>query len=229
VDYKKLNNIVGWTVFAIATITYFMTIEPTTSFWDCGEYIATSVKLQVGHPPGAPFFQLMGNLFGQFAGEAENQALMVNALSALSSSFSILFLFWTITALGVKLLGGKDKIDGAATVAVLGAGAVGALAYTFSDSFWFSAVEGEVYAMSSFFTAAAFWAVLKWEQAVDEDPHANKWLLLIAYLVGLSVGVHILVFLTIPAIGMIYCFKKFPKTSLNEFFIANVSIIVVLA
>ena len=228
-DYKKLNNIVGWTVFAIATITYFMTIEPTTSFWDCGEYIATSVKLQVGHPPGAPFFQLMGNLFGQFAGEAENQALMVNALSALSSSFSILFLFWTITALGVKLLGGKKNIDGAATVAVLGAGAVGALAYTFSDSFWFSAVEGEVYAMSSFFTAAAFWAVLKWEQAVDEDPHANKWLLLIAYLVGLSVGVHILVFLTIPAIGMIYYFKKFPNTTRNGFIIANGASILILA
>ena len=156
-DYKKLNNIVGWTVFAIATITYFMTIEPTTSFWDCGEYIATSVKLQVGHPPGAPFFQLMGNLFGQFAGEAENQALMVNALSALSSSFSILFLFWTITALGVKLLGGKKNIDGAATVAVLGAGAVGALAYTFSDSFWFNAVEAEVYAMATCILSLLFW------------------------------------------------------------------------
>ena len=220
-NYNKLNNIVGWAVFAIATITYFLTIEPTTSFWDCGEYIATSVKLQVGHPPGAPFFQLMGNLFGQFAGAPENQALMVNALSALSSSFSILFLFWTITALSVKLLGGKDKLDHAATIAVLGAGAVGALAYTFSDSFWFSAVEGEVYAMSSFFTAVAFWAVLKWEQAVDNDPDANKWLLLIAYLVGLSVGVHILVFLTIPAIGMIYYFKKYPNPTRNGFIIAN--------
>jgi len=216
-------------VFAIATATYFLTIEPTTSFWDCGEYIATSVKLQVGHPPGAPFFQLMGNLFGQLASAAEHQALMVNALSALSSSFSILFLFWTITALSVKILGGKDKLDNASIIAVLGAGAVGALAYTFSDSFWFSAVEGEVYAMSSFFTAAAFWAVLKWEQAVDEDPNANRWLLLIAYLVGLSVGVHILVFLTIPAIAMIYYFKKFPKTTRNGFIIANASSIGILA
>ena len=147
-NYNKLNTIAGWVVFAIATITYFMTIEPTTSFWDCGEYIATSVKLQVGHPPGAPFFQLMGNLFGQFACSPEKQALMVNALSALSSSFSILFLFWTITALSAKLLGGREKLDNAGIVAVLGSGAVGALAYTFSDSFWFSAVEGEVYAMS---------------------------------------------------------------------------------
>ncbi|MEY2970512.1 MAG: hypothetical protein RLZZ599_885, partial [Bacteroidota bacterium] len=227
-DYKKLNNIFGWAVFAIATITYFMTIEPTTSFWDCGEYIATSVKLQVGHPPGAPFFQLMGNLFGQFAGSPESQALMVNALSALSSSFSILFLFWTITALGVKLMGGKEKLDNASTIAVLGAGAVGALAYTFSDSFWFSAVEGEVYAMSSFFTAAAFWAVLKWEQAVDTDPYANKWLLLIAYLVGLSVGVHILVFLTIPAIAMIYYFKKYPTPTRNGFIVANAASIGIL-
>ena len=220
-NYNKLNTIAGWAVFAIATITYFMTIEPTTSFWDCGEYIATSVKLQVGHPPGAPFFQLMGNLFGQFAGSPENQALMVNALSALSSSFSILFLFWTITALSAKLLGGRENLDNSGIIAVLGAGAVGALAYTFSDSFWFSAVEGEVYAMSSFFTAVAFWAVLKWEQAVDTDPNANKWLLLIAYLVGLSVGVHILVFLTIPAIGMIYYFKKYPNPTRNGFIIAN--------
>ena len=220
-NYNKLNTIAGWVVFAIATITYFMTIEPTTSFWDCGEYIATSVKLQVGHPPGAPFFQLMGNLFGQFAGSPEKQALMVNALSALSSSFSILFLFWTITALSAKLLGGREKLDNAGIVAVLGSGAVGALAYTFSDSFWFSAVEGEVYAMSSFFTAVAFWAVLKWEQAVDTDPNANKWLLLIAYLVGLSVGVHILVFLTIPAIGMIYYFKKYPNPTRNGFILAN--------
>ena len=227
-NYNKLNNLFGWLVFAIATITYFMTIEPTTSFWDCGEYIATSVKLQVGHPPGAPFFQLMGNLFGQFASDADGQALMVNALSALSSSFSILFLFWTITALGAKLMGGRDKLDGASTIAVLGAGAVGALAYTFSDSFWFSAVEGEVYAMSSFFTAAAFWAVLKWEQAIDHDPYANKWLLLIAYLVGLSVGVHILVFLTIPAIGMIYYFKKYPETTVGGFILANVASIAVL-
>ncbi|MGB1183707.1 MAG: DUF2723 domain-containing protein [Schleiferiaceae bacterium] len=228
-NYKKLNTIVGWLVFAIATATYFLTIEPTTSFWDCGEYIATSVKLQVGHPPGAPFFQLMGNLFGQLASAPEHQALMVNGLSALSSSFSILFLFWTITALSTKILGGKEKLDNAAIIAVLGAGAVGALAYTFSDSFWFSAVEGEVYAMSSFFTAAAFWAVLKWEQAVDEDPNANRWLLLIAYLVGLSVGVHILVFLTIPAIAMIYYFKKFPKTTRNGFIIANGASIGVLA
>ena len=230
VNYKKLNNILGWAVFGIATLTYALTIEPTSSFWDCGEYIATSVKLQVGHPPGAPFFQLMGNLFAQFASGPESQAMMVNMLSALSSSFSILFLFWTITALGAKIMGGVKNLEGSNAIAVLGAGAVGALAYTFSDSFWFSAVEGEVYAMSSFFTAAAFWAVLKWEQAIDEeDVYANRWLILIAYLVGLSVGVHILVFLTIPAIAMIYYFKKYKNVTRNSFIVANGVSIAILA
>lgn len=212
-NYKKINNIAGWAVFAIALFVYVSTVEPTVSFWDCGEYIATSVKLQVGHPPGAPFFQLTGAALSELAfGNVEMQAFWVNMLSVLSSAFTILFLFWTITALAKKLAKKYGDLDDAKVWTILGAGAVGALAYTFSDSFWFSAVEGEVYAMSSFFTAAAFWAVLKWEEAMDESDHyANRWLVLIAFMVGLSVGVHILVFLTIPAIGMVYYFKKYPN------------------
>jgi hypothetical protein len=221
-NYKKINNIAGWAVFAIAAFVYTSTVEPTVSFWDCGEYIATSVKLQVGHPPGAPFFQMVGGAFGLMAfNNPEMQAFWVNMVSVLSSAFTILFLFWTITALARKLAMKYGKLDDGAVVAIFGAGAVGALAYTFSDSFWFSAVEGEVYAMSSFFTAAAFWAVLKWEQAVDEDRYANRWLILIAFMVGLSVGVHILVFLTIPAIGMVYYFKKYPETTTWGFITAN--------
>ncbi|MCT4622211.1 MAG: DUF2723 domain-containing protein, partial [Schleiferiaceae bacterium] len=204
-NYKKLNNTLGWLVFAIATTVYFLTLEPTASFWDCGEYIATSVKLQVGHPPGAPLFQLVGNFLSQFAfGDVSQQAVMVNALSALSSSFTILFLFWTITYLAKKLALKSGELTDAKVIAIMGSGIVGGLAYTFSDSIWRSAGEGEVYALSSFMTAATFWMILKWEEAVDTDKYANRWLVLIAFMVGLSVGVHILVFLTIPAIGMVY-------------------------
>lgn len=228
-NFKKINNITGWVVFAIAAFVYIKTLEPTVSFWDCGEYIATSVKLQVGHPPGAPFFQMVGSFFAQFAmGDVSQQAFWVNMVSALSSAFTILFLFWTITALAKKLAAKYGTLDDGAAVAIIGAGAVGALAYTFSDSFWFSAVEGEVYAMSSFFTAAAYWAVLKWEAAVDNDRYANRWLILIAFMVGLSVGVHILVFLTIPAIGMVYYFKKYPKTTTTGFVLANAASIGIL-
>ncbi|MFZ4463906.1 MAG: DUF2723 domain-containing protein, partial [Bacteroidales bacterium] len=186
-SFKKLNDLVGWAVFAIATLTYFATLEPTASWWDCGEYIATAYKLQVGHPPGAPLFQMLGRFFSLFAfGDTSRVALMINAMSALSSSFTILFLFWTITMLARKFMldGGKEE-NKANQYAVLAAGAIGALAYTFSDSFWFSAVEGEVYAMSSFFTAVVFWAILKWERVADE-PHNYRWLLFIAYLIGLS-------------------------------------------
>jgi len=228
-NYKKLNNLLGWAVFAIATTVYVLTLEPTVSFWDCGEYIATSVKLQVGHPPGAPFFQMLGSFFGLLAfGDVNMQAFWVNMMSALSSSFTILFLFWTITALAKKLALKTGDIDQGKMISIFGAGAVGALAYTFSDSFWFSAVEGEVYAMSSFFTAAAFWAVIKWEEAVDTDKYANRWLILIAFMVGLSVGVHILVFLTIPAIGMVYYFKKYPNPTRKGFILANAASVGVL-
>lgn len=207
--FRLWNNILGWTVFAMATLVYLITAEPTVSFWDCGEYIATAYKLQVGHPPGAPFFQLMGRFFSLFAlGEETRVALMVNTLSAVSSGFTILFLFWTISMLARKIVApGKDP-DKAERAIILGSALTGALAYTFSDSFWFSAVEGEVYAMSSFFTAVVFWAMLKWDETPDPS-HALRWLILIAYLIGLSIGVHLLNLLAIPAISFIYYFKKY--------------------
>jgi tetratricopeptide (TPR) repeat protein len=220
-NFKKLNDLVGWGVFLIATFVYFSTLEPTASWWDCGEYISTAYKLQVGHPPGAPLFQMLGRFFSLFAfGDTSRVALMINAMSALSSSFTILFLFWTITMLARKfMLKGENENNQVQQIAVLGAGAVGALAYTFSDSFWFSAVEGEVYAMSSFFTAVTFWAILKWERVADE-PHNYRWLLFIAYLVGLSIGVHMLNLLAIPAIVYVYYFKKYNPT-LKGFVIAG--------
>lgn len=210
-QYKKLNILIGWIVFAIATFTYLSTLEPTASFWDCGEFIAAAWKLEVGHPPGAPFFLLVGRLFTLFAGgNTEHVALMVNALSGLASSFTILFLFWTITHLVKRMLVKEgEEATTAEKIAILGSGIVGALAYTFSDTFWFSAVEGEVYASSSLFTAVVFWAILKWENVADSR-YANRWLILIAYLMGLSIGVHLLNLLAIPAIVLIYYFKKYP-------------------
>ncbi|MCC7533823.1 MAG: DUF2723 domain-containing protein [Bacteroidia bacterium] len=210
-QFKKLNNIIGWIIFAIATFTYVSTIEPTASFWDCGEYIACAYKLEVGHPPGAPFFLIVGRFFALLAGgDPALAGMMINIMSALCSSFTILFLFWTITRVAIKAIVKKDEeFTLAKQWAVLGASIVGALAYTFSDSFWFSAVEGEVYAMSSFFTAVVFWAALKWEEEDTTDPAgAMRWLVLIAYLMGLSIGVHLLNLLTIPAICFIYYFKK---------------------
>jgi len=206
--YKLLNRIVGWAVFALATLVYLLTVEPTASWWDCGEYISTAYKLQVGHPPGAPTFQLLGRFFSLFAfGDTSKVALMINIMSALSSSFTILFLFWTITALAKKLAIRNEVYTTGRVWAVLGSGLVGALAYTFSDSFWFSAVEGEVYAMSSLFTALVFWAILKWEEYADEKG-SLRWLILIAYLMGLSIGVHLLNLLAIPAIAVVYYIRK---------------------
>lgn len=228
--FKKLNNIIGWLVFLIATFTYCFTIEPTASFWDCGEYIACAYKLEVGHPPGAPFFVLIGRLFALFGGNDPAKAgMMINIMSALCSSFSILFLFWSITRLGFKAI---VKKGAAFTLgqqwAVFGAGAVGALAYTFSDSFWFSAVEGEVYAMSAFFTAIVFWAILKWEEEDTTNPiGALRWIVLISYLMGLSIGVHLLNLLVIPAICFIYYYKKYPFTW-KSFFIAGVISVLIL-
>ncbi|HPE42592.1 MAG TPA: DUF2723 domain-containing protein [Bacteroidales bacterium] len=220
-NFSKLNNLVGWIVFLIATVVYFLTLEPTASWWDCGEYIATAYKLQVGHPPGAPLFQMIGRFFTLFAfGDVTRVALMINVMSALSSSFTILFLFWTITMLARKILMfGEAAQNKGNQFAVLGAGVVGALAYTFSDSFWFSAVEGEVYAMSAFFTAVTFWAILKWERVADE-PHNYRWLLFIAYLVGLSIGVHMLNLLAIPAIVYVFYFKKY-QPSTKGFLVAG--------
>jgi len=212
-SYSKINSVLGWGVFAIATIVYIVTSEPTTSFWDCGEYIATAYKLQVGHPPGAPLFQMLGRFFSLFAfGNTALVARMINTMSALSSSFTILFLFWSITHLARKIVVRNGEMTQAKIFAVMGSGLVGALAYTFSDSFWFSAVEGEVYAMSSFFTALVFWAILKWEESENEK-HAMRWIILIAYLMGLSIGVHLLNLLAIPAITFVYYYKKRPNPS----------------
>jgi hypothetical protein len=212
-SYKFLNNTLGWLAFFIALFTYGATVEPTASFWDCGEFIATAYKLQIGHPPGAPLFMIVGRVATLFAfGDTAKVALMMNYLSALASAGSILFLFWTITHLARKIFVRKgEEIAGGNLIAVLGSGLVGALAYTFSDTFWFSAVEGEVYALSSFFTAIVFWAMLKWEEVADE-PYADRYLILIAYLMGLSIGVHLLNLLAIPALAYIYYFRRF-KTS----------------
>lgn len=207
--YKRINDLAGWITFLIATFVYVRTLEPTASFWDCGEFIACSYKLLVPHPPGAPFFLMVGRLFSMFASDVTNVAYMVNLLSALSSSFTVLFLFWSITLLGKKLIlthPDQEPTMGQ-TLLLIGSGLVGALAFTFTDSFWFSAVEAEVYAMSSFFTAIVFWAMLKWEQR-SESPTADKWLIFIAYLTGLSIGVHLLNLLAIPAIAFIYYYRK---------------------
>ena len=216
-------------LFAIATTVYFLTLEPTASWWDCGEYIATAYKLQVGHPPGAPFFQLLGRFFTLFAfGDVEKVAMMINIMSALSSSFTILFLFWSITMLAKKMFvkSSNDVLTEGQGWAVLGAGIVGSLAYAFSDSFWFSAGEGEVYAMSSFFTAVVFWAILRWEEVADQR-HGYRWLLLIAYMMGLSIGVHLLNLLAIPAIVYVYYFKKY-KFSTKGFITAGILSVLIL-
>ncbi|MDR0420563.1 MAG: DUF2723 domain-containing protein [Prevotellaceae bacterium] len=211
-NFKLFDIIFGWIAFAIAAITYLLTIEPTASLWDCGEFIVSAFKLEVGHPPGAPLFALIGRIFSLFAAGTDKVALMLNSMSALASAFTILFLFWSITHLMKKYFGRKNnELTFAEAVVTLGCGMVGALAYAFSDSFWFSAVETEVYAISSLFTAAIFWAALKWEEVADTK-YANRWLVLIAYLTGLSIGVHLLNLLVIPAIAMIYYFKKYKTT-----------------
>ena len=207
-NYKRLNAIIGWLVFAVAAVTYCMTIEPTASFWDCPEFITTGYKLEVGHPPGAPIFMLTANLFSQFTSDPGKVAMMVNIMSALLSALCILFLFWSITALVRKLVAGTKDPDTWQMITIFGSGIVGALAYTWSDTFWFSAVEGEVYAFSSFCTAVTFWLILKWEENSDQ-PHSARWLVLIAYLIGVSVGVHLLNLLCITAIVLVYYFKKF--------------------
>ena len=210
-DYKKLNILTGWIIFLIASFTYISTIEPTASFWDCGEFIATAYKLQVGHPPGAPLFMIMARV-ASIGVSPENVPIAVNVMSALASAFTILFLFWSITHMAHKMATRDGAIlSMGGMIAVLGSGIVGALAYTWSDSFWFSAVEGEVYALSSFFTAVVFWAILKWESEADQ-PHSTRWLILIAYLMGLSIGVHLLNLLCIPAIAFVYYFKRYEVT-----------------
>jgi len=226
--YNKLNNTFGWIAFAIAAIVYILTLEPTASFWDCGEFIASGYKLEVGHPPGAPFFMLLMRFFTMLAPTTELIPVFANAMSALASAFTILFLFWTITHLARKLVDVKhNEFSATQLILILGSGMVGALAYTFSDTFWFSAVEAEVYATSSLFTALVFWAILKWEN-VAHEPHSNRWLVLIAYLMGLSIGVHLLNLLAIPAIVMLYYFKKYEVTPWGIVKALGVSVVLLL-
>lgn len=219
-QYNTANNLLGWIVFAIAAFTYCSTVEPTASFWDCPEFITTANKLEVGHPPGAPFFMLTGNFFTQFTSDPAKVALCVNIMSALLSALCILFLFWTITHLARMLVTPDGKVQTRAQlITILGSGLAGALAYTWSDTFWFSAVEGEVYAYSSMFTALVFWLILKWENHADE-PHSDRWLILIFYLTGLSIGVHLLNLLCLPAISLVYYYKRKPDAKLKGSLVA---------
>ena len=229
-QYKLVNNLLGWVTFAIAAFTYCMTVEPTASFWDCPEFITTAYKLEVGHPPGAPFFMLTGNFFTQFTDDPSKVAFCVNIMSALLSALCILFLFWTITHLARMLLIEDGKVTTwAQTVLIMGCGLTGALAYTWSDTFWFSAVEGEVYAYSSMFTALVFWLILKWEEHADE-PHSDRWLVLIFYLTGLSIGVHLLNLLCLPAIALVYYYKRKPDANLKGSLVAlTISMLLVAA
>ncbi len=228
-QFKKINLLLGWISFAIALFVYLLTLEPTVSLWDCGEFIASAYKLQVGHPPGAPLFMILGRVFSLFTSDTGKVAMMINAVSAFASAFTILFLFWTISHLLKKVyFNASSKASTANMIIVLGGSFVGAMAYTFSDTFWFSAVEGEVYATSSLFTALVFWAILKWENVADERG-ANRWLILIAYLIGLSIGVHLLNLLAIPAIVLVYYFKKSPKVTRKGILKAlGVSVVILL-
>lgn len=228
-QYKTVNNLVGWITFLIAATVYCMTIEPTASFWDCPEFITTAYKLEVGHPPGAPFFMLTANLFTQFVSDPALVAKMVNYMSALMSGVCILFLFWSITHLVRKLvITDETNITRGQLITVMGSGLVGALAYTFSDTFWFSAVEGEVYAYSSMFTAIVFWLILKWEDVADQ-PHSDRWIILIAYLTGLSIGVHLLNLLCLPAIVLVYYYKKVPGANAKGSLLALAGSMVLVA
>lgn len=218
-NYSKVNNIVGWICFLIATLTYVLTLEPSASFWDCGEFIASAFRMQVVHQPGAPLFLMIQRFFSIFAtGDLTRIAYWMNVGSAVASGATILFLFWTITALAKKtIVKAGEELTTGKLISIMGAGAVGALAYTFSDSFWFSAVESEVYAQSSLFTAIVFWAILKWEAHADE-PRADRWLLFIAYIMGLSIGIHLLNLLTIPALAFVYYFKRTDKATTGGIF-----------
>lgn len=228
-QYRRINNLMGWFTFLIAAVVYCMTVEPTASFWDCPEFITTGYKLEVGHPPGAPFFMLTANLFSQFASDPSEVAYMVNIMSALLSAGCIMFLFWSITHLTRKLVcPGVEKMTTGQLVTIMGAGLVGALAYTFSDTFWFSAVEGEVYAYSSLFTAVVFWLILKWEDCADQ-PHSDRWLVLIAYLTGLSIGVHLLNLLCLSAIVLVYYYKKNPNANVKGSLLALAGSMVLIA
>ena len=226
-NFNKWNTILGWFAFAVALVTYTLTVEPTMSFWDCGEYIATSAKLEVGHPPGAPLFQMIGAFFAMFAIDKEHIALMVNMTSVVSSAFTILFLFWSSSMILKKIIGSYNEINKDNSIVILGSSLVGALAYTFSDSFWFNAVEAEVYAMASLLIALLLWLGLRWEQEIN-TPRGDRWLLIISLVIGLSFGVHFMALLTIPAIGFLYFFKNYKTVTVKNFIIANVVVISIL-
>ena len=226
-NFKKWNTILGWFAFAIALLTYSLTVEPTLSFWDCGEYIATSANLEVGHPPGAPLFQMLGAFFAMFAFSPDKIALMVNYLSVFSSAFTVLFMFWSLTMLLKKIAGTSKEISTNQNIMILGSAFIASLSFTFSDSFWYNAVEAEVYAMASFLIALLFWLGLRWEQEL-ETPRGNKWLLIISLVIGLSFGVHFMALLTFPAIGFLYFFKKYKNVTIKSFLLANVIIVAIL-
>jgi hypothetical protein len=226
-NFNKWNTIIGWLTFGIALLTYTLTVEPTMSFWDCGEYIATAAKLEVGHPPGAPLYQMIGAFFAMFATDDTKIALMVNMMSVFSSAFTILFLFWSSSMILKKLISRFSESNKNNEIVILGSSFVGALAYTFSDSFWYNAVEAEVYAMASLFIALLFWLGLRWEQDMNK-PRGNKWLLIISLVVGLSFGVHFMALLTIPAIGFLYFFKNYKVVTIKSFLLANVIVIAIL-
>jgi hypothetical protein len=226
-NFEKWDTLMGWFVFLIALTTYVLTVEPTGSFWDAGEYISTSAKLQVAHPPGAPLFQMLGAFFAMFAPEADKVALMVNLMSGVSSAFAILFMFWTITNLGRKLAVGDAPLSNPKAIALLGSGLVGCLTLTFSDSFWFNAVETEVYAMASLIMSLLLWLGLKWTDNLD-SPRGDRFLVLIAFVIGLTFGIQFMGFLAIPSIGLLYYFKRYRETTVKNFLLANVAVVAVL-
>jgi hypothetical protein len=226
-NFKKWNTIVGWTAFAIALLTYSLTVEPTLSFWDCGEYIATSANLEIGHPPGAPLFQMLGAFFAMFAFSPDKIALMVNYLSVFSSAFTVLFMFWSLTILLKKVVGTAKENSNHQKIMILGSAFIASISFTFTDSFWYNAVEAEVYAMATFLIALLFWLGLRWEQEL-ETPRGNKWLLIISLVIGMSFGIHFMALLAFPAIGFLYFFKKYKNITIKSFIIANVVIVAIL-
>jgi len=227
-NFKKWNTVFGWLAFLIALVTYSLTVEPTVSFWDAGEYILTSSKLQVGHPPGAPLFQMFGAFFSTFATAPTQVGLMLNMVSAVSAAFTILFMFWSISLLLQKIVKADNQtISKPQSLAIIGSAFVGSIAFAFTDSFWFNAVETEVYAMATLIMSVMFYLGLRWEQDMDK-PRGNKWLVLISFVVGLSFGVHFMGLLTIPAIGLIYFFKNYKTVTIKNFIIANIVVVAIL-
>ena len=226
-NFKKWNNVLGWFVFTIALLTYWLTVEPTASFWDAGEYITTSSNLEVGHPPGAPLYQILGAFFSIFALEATNIALTINLMSVFASAFTILFMFWSLTMLLTNIVSKKIELKTQNYHAILGSAAIGSLAFAFSDSFWFNAVEAEVYAMATFIMSVLFYLALRWERDMN-TPRGDRWVILIAFVIGLSFGVHFMGLLTIPAMGMLYFFKNYKSVTLKNFLIANIVMVAIL-